>query len=82
METVQDYEPFIGREAVDRILEKGRRLSDRRVAHVNSTYYGGGVAGILSSLTCSCARSHHSLGIRPPIEPGDLDDQGRSVGIW
>jgi trehalose synthase len=51
METVQDYEPFIGREAVDRILEKGRRLSDRRVAHINSTYYGGGVAGILSSLT-------------------------------
>jgi trehalose synthase len=51
METVQDYEPFIGSEAVDRIVEKGRRLSDRRVAHINSTYYGGGVAGLLSPLT-------------------------------
>jgi trehalose synthase len=51
MGTVQDYEPFIGRAAVERILDKGRRLSDRRVAHINSTYYGGGVAGILSSLT-------------------------------
>jgi trehalose synthase len=51
MDSVEDYEPFIGRQAVDRILEKGRRLSDRTVAHINSTYYGGGVAGILSSLT-------------------------------
>jgi trehalose synthase len=51
METVQDYEPFIGAKAVDRIVDKGRRLSDRSVAHINSTYYGGGVAGILSSLT-------------------------------
>jgi trehalose synthase len=51
METVQDYEPFIGRQAVDRILEKGQRLGGRSVAHINSTYYGGGVAGILSSLT-------------------------------
>jgi trehalose synthase len=51
MDSVRDYEPFIGTESVDRILEKGRRLSDRRVAHINSTYYGGGVAGILSSLT-------------------------------
>jgi trehalose synthase len=51
MATVQDYEALIGREAVDRILEKGQRLSDRRVAHINSTYYGGGVAGLLSSLT-------------------------------
>ncbi|PTL81149.1 glycosyl transferase family 1 [Vitiosangium sp. GDMCC 1.1324] len=49
--TVQDYEPFIGRRAVDRILNKGRRLSDRSVAHINSTYYGGGVAEMLSSLT-------------------------------
>jgi trehalose synthase len=50
-QTVQDYEPFIGGAAVQRIVDKGRRLSDQRVCHVNSTYYGGGVAGILSSLT-------------------------------
>lgn len=49
--TVEDYEPFIGQQAVDRILAKGRLLSGRSVAHVNSTYFGGGVAEILSSLT-------------------------------
>jgi trehalose synthase len=49
--TVEDYEPFIGREAVDRILAKGRRLSGRSMAHVNSTYFGGGVAEMLGSLT-------------------------------
>ncbi|RKH60253.1 glycosyltransferase [Corallococcus llansteffanensis] len=49
--TVEDYEPFIGQQAVERILAKGRKLSGRSIAHVNSTYFGGGVAEILSSLT-------------------------------
>ncbi|MFL5349157.1 MAG: glycosyltransferase [Hyalangium sp.] len=49
--TVEDYEPFIGQQAVERIMAKGRQLAGRSVAHVNSTYYGGGVAEILSSLT-------------------------------
>ncbi len=49
--TVEDYESFIGGEAVERILIKASRLSDLQVTHVNSTYYGGGVAEILSSLS-------------------------------
>jgi trehalose synthase len=49
--TVEDYEPFIGAPAVERILEKAARLADVHVLNVNSTYYGGGVAEILSSLT-------------------------------
>src|SRR3954453_8527850 len=49
--TVEDYEPFIGAQAVERIQAKGRRLAGRTIAHVNSTYYGGGVAEMLSSLT-------------------------------
>lgn len=48
---VEDYEPFIGSEAVDRILEKAGRLKHEHVTNVNSTYYGGGVAELLSSLT-------------------------------
>src|SRR4051812_35243951 len=32
--TVEDYEPFIGRQAVDRIVAKGHRLAGRRVAHI------------------------------------------------
>ncbi len=49
--TVEDYEPLIGAEAVERIGRKAERLRDLHVVNVNSTYYGGGVAEILSSLT-------------------------------
>jgi len=51
LKRVEDYEPFIGAQAVERILAKGRRLAGRSVAHVNSTYFGGGVAEMLASLT-------------------------------
>jgi trehalose synthase len=48
---VEDYAPLIGEAAVERILRKGRVLGGRSVAHINSTYFGGGVAEMLSSLT-------------------------------
>jgi len=48
---VEDYEVFIGPEAVDRILNKVRRVADTHVVNINSTYYGGGVAQLLSSIT-------------------------------
>lgn len=48
---VEDFASLIGAERVDRILEKARRLSDLHVVNVNSTYYGGGVAELLTSLT-------------------------------
>ena len=48
---VEDYERFVGAETVDRILRKADRLRDLHVVHINSTYYGGGVAELLSSLT-------------------------------
>lgn len=49
--TVEDYAPHIGEEAVERILGKARRLADASVTNINATYYGGGVAELLSSLT-------------------------------
>jgi trehalose synthase len=49
--SIDDYEPLIGAEAVERIRRKAERLRDLHVVNVNSTYYGGGVAEILSSLT-------------------------------
>jgi trehalose synthase len=49
--TVENYEPFIGSEAVGRVLKKVEILRDLHVVNVNSTYYGGGVAELLSSLT-------------------------------
>ena len=51
MVSVEDYEPFVGTPTVERILEKAYRLRDLHVVHINSTYYGGGVAEILASLT-------------------------------
>ncbi|HYE13226.1 MAG TPA: glycosyltransferase, partial [Pyrinomonadaceae bacterium] len=49
--TVEDYEQFVGAEAVERILAKAEPLRDMHVVHVNSTYQGGGVAEILLSMT-------------------------------
>lgn len=57
---IEDYEQYIGAEAVERILNKARALQGYHVAHVNATYYGGGVAEILSSLTILM----NSLGIK------------------
>ncbi len=51
LKSIEDYEPFIGGESVERILRKADRLRDMHVVNINSTYYGGGVAELLSSLT-------------------------------
>ena len=49
--TIDDYVPLIGEAAVERIRDKASKFQDFHVAHINSTYYGGGVAEILSPLT-------------------------------
>ncbi len=61
---VEDYEQFVGRETVARIKEKAKRLRDLHVVHVNSTYYGGGVAELLSSLTLLMNSLHIKTGWR------------------
>jgi len=48
---IEDYEPLVGRETVERIRQKAAKLKGLRVANFNSTYYGGGVAETISSLT-------------------------------
>ena len=48
---IDEYAPLIGEEAVERIMEKAHRLRGLRVLHISSTFYGGGVAEILSSET-------------------------------
>lgn len=57
---IEDYEPLVGKETVERIRQKAAKLRGLRVANFNSTYYGGGVAEILSSLTLLM----NSLGLR------------------
>lgn len=58
--TIEDYQPLIGEEAVERIRRKANRLRDLRVLHLSSTFYGGGVAEMLSSETLLA----RSLGIK------------------
>ncbi|MGE5304520.1 MAG: glycosyltransferase [Alphaproteobacteria bacterium] len=48
---VEDYEPLIGIEAVERIVRKAQRLRGVRMVNISSTFYGGGVAEMLSSST-------------------------------
>lgn len=46
-----DYLEHIGEAEVARLERKARRLAGLRIVHVSSTFTGGGVAEILSSLT-------------------------------
>ncbi|OGP59411.1 MAG: glycosyl transferase family 1 [Deltaproteobacteria bacterium RBG_13_61_14] len=48
---VEAYEQYVGAEAVARIRKKAERLQGLHITNVNSTYYGGGVAELLSSLS-------------------------------
>src|SRR2546427_4093998 len=48
---IEDYEPLVGAEVIQRIRDKVAKLKGLRVANFNSTYYGGGVAETISSLT-------------------------------
>jgi len=48
---IEDYEPLVGAESVTRIKAKAKALKDLHVVNVNSTYYGGGVAELLTSVT-------------------------------
>ena len=57
---IEDYKPLVGSENIERIREKARKFKGLRVANFNSTYYGGGVAEMISSLTLLM----NSLGLR------------------
>ncbi len=56
---IDDYERLIGPESVSRIKRKAKPLGDMHIVNINSTYYGGGVSQLLSSL----AILMNSLGI-------------------
>jgi trehalose synthase len=49
--SVEDYEPFIGSEIVERILRKTKAFQGFSIVNFNSTFYGGGVAELLSGMT-------------------------------
>ena len=49
--TIYDYAPLVGRETVERLAKRAEELRDFHIVNISSTYYGGGVAELLSSLT-------------------------------
>jgi trehalose synthase len=48
---IEDYEKLVGEETIERIKKKAGSLQHLHVVNINSTYYGGGVAELLGSLT-------------------------------
>jgi trehalose synthase len=51
LHTLEQYEPFIGAATIERIAAKADRVRTMRVAHISSTFYGGGVTELLTPLT-------------------------------
>ena len=50
MNTLNKYRKIVGDKKIDEIIKEAKPLKDKYVTHINSTFYGGGVAEILSSL--------------------------------
>src|SRR4030081_971782 len=51
LHALEKYEPLIGSAAIERIAAKADRVRTMRVAHISSTFYGGGVTELLTPLT-------------------------------
>src|SRR3954449_2786473 len=51
LHALEQYEPLIGAATLERIAAKADRVRTMRVAHISSTFYGGGVTELLTPLT-------------------------------
>ena len=51
LHALEQYEPLIGAAAIERIATKADGVRTMRVAHISSTFYGGGVTELLTPLT-------------------------------
>jgi trehalose synthase len=51
LHSLEQYEPLIGSATIERIAAKAERVRTMRVAHISSTFYGGGVTELLTPLT-------------------------------
>lgn len=50
MPAIWDYEPYVGKKAIEELILLAEKIKSKSIQHVNSTYIGGGVAEILSRL--------------------------------
>jgi len=48
--SLNDYKNIVGEELIQKIYEEAAPLDKKHIEHINSTFYGGGVAELLSSL--------------------------------
>lgn len=48
--SIDNYRKIVGDEVIAQIFSKARKLSNKHIVHINSTYQGGGVAEMLNSL--------------------------------
>lgn len=48
---IENYEQIVGTQTIERIKAKAKPLHGLHVTNINSTYYGGGVSQLLSSMT-------------------------------
>ncbi len=69
---IEDYEPLVGPEVIERIRRKAWPLRDLHVVNFNSTYHGGGVAQLLSSLTLLMNCLEIKTGWRAVFGPPDF----------
>ena len=50
MRKLEDYRQFVDKNYVERVRKLARPLKHTHLLHINSTFYGGGVAEILNSM--------------------------------
>lgn len=50
MSILNQYKKIVGEEKINEIIREAKPLRGKYVAHINSTFYGGGVAEIIESL--------------------------------
>jgi trehalose synthase len=48
--SIDDYRQIVGDEIIHTIFNKARKVANKHIVHINSTYQGGGVAEMLASL--------------------------------
>jgi trehalose synthase len=50
MELLNQYKPLVGQEKINEIINESKSLQGKNITHINSTYFGGGVAEVLDGL--------------------------------
>ena len=75
LHSLEQYEPLIGAAAIERVAAKADRVRTMRVAHISSTFYGGGVTELLTPLILD--QSYLSQTYLVPTPPRNLPGRFR-----